>query len=436
VMPSKLDRKRMDMLVKDSAQVEKVIDVIGEKMLILRGQGGSGKTVIMLQAAWQLYQREGCRTLFLTYNHALAADIRRLMLLLGVPSSPYEGGITVKTVMSFMYSWFKYFGLLEEEVELDFGQYLEQCKNCIELIKAEALSDNDIQSIIQQDPDGFAFNYITVDESQDWPDEEARLLKLLYGSKAVFLADGVDQLIRGERTNWGEGVSSAECITLALDKCLRMKRNLSVFIRDLSGLSSVPWNLKVNDKAGGGRVIIIEGTYTDQAKLQGELLDHAKENGNSEIDFLFCVPPSSVEINKGERVSSISQFLEDSKYQCWDGVDQNIRKDFPRSKNQFRIVQYESCRGLEGWTVVLEYLDEFWDLKKAARDEIGLSEEEELAVLELRDVSRQNAYKRVIMAMSRAIDTLVITVRDFDSDFSKLLLDIARKNTDYVEVIR
>ena len=38
----------------------------------------------------------------LTYNIALAADIQRILALMGIPSDGEAGGITVRTVMSFM----------------------------------------------------------------------------------------------------------------------------------------------------------------------------------------------------------------------------------------------------------------------------------------------------------------------------------------------
>ena len=51
-------------------------------------------------------------------------------------------------------------------------------------------------------------------------------------------------------------------------------------------------------------------------------------------------------------------------YSVWDGVDPDTRHSFPKNIEQLRVVQYESCRGLEGWTVVNLSFDEFYNVKR------------------------------------------------------------------------
>ena len=86
--------------------------------------------------------------------------------------------------------------------------------------------------------------------------------------------------------------------------------------------------------------------------------------------MLFCVPPSWVVKTKGEneegqivttRHSRIAQMLTNWGYLVWDGVDPDTRHSSAKNVEQLRVVQYESCRGLEGWIVVNLAFDEFHD---------------------------------------------------------------------------
>jgi hypothetical protein len=48
----------------------------------------------------------------------------------------------------------------------------------------------------------------------------------------------------------------------------------------------------------------------------------------------------------------------------WDGTSRDVREHFPTHRDQLRFVQYDSCRGLEGWTVINFQLDTLWDYKR------------------------------------------------------------------------
>jgi hypothetical protein len=166
--------------------------------------------------------------------------------------------------------------------------------------------------------------------------------------------------------------------------------------------------------------------------LHERLVSSAKSGGNSEVDFLFCVPSDNVSENV--TASELGKTLTLKGLEVWDGVDLQQRKDFPRSLAQFRIVQYASCRGLEGWTVVLEGLDRYWQEMKDVRQEQGLSHEEAIAMIDINTVAEQTAWLRSLIAITRSIDTLVITISDENSPLSIDLLSIADQMQDSVEV--
>lgn len=435
IVPSGLDRKRMDLILKETPQTQALVDLLGLKMIRLRGQGGTGKTVMLLQAAWRKFSEKGERTLILTYNRALAADIRRLLTLLGVPSNPDDGGVAVNTVMSFMYSWFRRLQLLDEDEESSYDDYPSHCAAATELLQGGAISESDIQSVLKSFPEKFDFDYVVVDESQDWPQAEADLLKALYTPVRIAIGDGVDQLVRGARTDWDSGVDEACREVISLGIMLRMKANLSGFVRSVSAEVGLPWNPQPSEKSGGGHLFLVSGPASSQLDLLQELTLSAKSLGNAEIDFLFCVPPDAVSSDGTSRKSDVAVALNESGFQVWDGVDPQLRKDYPVNKKQYRVVQYDSCRGLEGWTVVLDRLDEVWTYYRDQRFSQGLSDSEVESFLDLDNVARAYAWQRSLIALCRPIDTLVITLADKNTECSRVIRKVAKQKDGFVTFI-
>jgi len=433
VVPSALDRRRMDAIVSGSPTAEQVYEELGRRMVCLRGRGGTGKTVMLLHAAWKAFRDRGYRTLVLTYNHALAADIRRLMCLLKLPSNPDEGGVKVQTVMSFMSSWFIRLGIADELRTGDDG-YEADCRLAVEHVAGGAVTRTDIHKVIAEHQEQYDFDSIVVDEAQDWPQPEADLLKALYGAQKICLADGIDQLVRTQRpTDWRKGVAEGNVVSLPLVECLRMKRNLALFANAVASHAGIRWNVAPNEHAGGGRVIILEKPYTSDSGLHDELVQAAKTKGNDEVDFLHCVPTSDISEVEGRRYSGLGSKLRAAGKEVWDGTDEGVRKDFPRQTSQFRVVHYASCRGLEGWTVVLHGLDEFWRECRDIRLGQGLTEEEALSFQDVSSVANEYAWHRAAIAMTRPIDTLVISLSDKQSALAEVIRAAVRDCGDFVE---
>jgi len=435
LIPSALDRKKMDAIVNHTPECDEIVAGLGSTMVHLRGRGGTGKTILMLQAARRAFESGGKRSLVLTYNHALAADIRRLLALLRVPADVEQGGISVETVMGFMCGWFKKLGVSQEEEEFSGEQYESNCKSALELISEGVLRQDDIDGIVSAEPDRYDFDCVFVDEAQDWPKDEGDLLKALYGAERICLADGIDQLIRGQRTDWSTGVQPGSYQVIALDRCLRMKRNLAAFANMVGQLSDVNWHVVPNDLAGGGRVIILRRPYFEYLGLHGDLLAAAKKNGNSELDFLICVPANSVSDEDGKRKSDFGENLLQAGYKVWDGVDRLTRRDFPRSLEQFRVVQYASCRGLEGWTVILQGADQYWRTQRSWCQEELLNPTKSEAYESIEVAASRAAWYRLLIALTRPIDTLVIALEDYECACSKVFLEAANQLQEFVEVL-
>lgn len=401
--PSNLDRKRMDRIAARPAEAQELAELLGEHRVHLRGHGGTGKTILLLQAAYEAYVHHGKRCLLLTYNTALAADIQRTLALMNIPADGEGGGLAIRTVMSFMFFWLRRLGVAEAG-ELDFSSYEAKYREALDYIEQGAVGEAEIEAIKAEDFIQFDFDVILIDEAQDWPQAEADLLCRLYGGNKISLADGMSQLVRGNPTNWKSSVIGQPKVGQRhLQGGLRMKANLCVFANALAEEVGLPWRVDMNRDAPGGRVIIIEGSYCDATELQKDVMASALKTGNMPLDLLHCVPPSEVIDKDGRRSSRLGRAFMQQNWTVWDAVDDRIRRQFPRSAEDLRIVQYESCRGLEGWTTVLEGLDEFWELKRsqAARDlqdsfAIGASPE---AI----------AWRWCMIPLTRPIDTLVIT---------------------------
>lgn len=431
LVPTSLDRKRMDRLLQKGSRVDQLLASNGQAFTCLRGHGGTGKTVTCLQAAWRAFHDQAQNTLVLTYNHALAADIRRLLALMGV-SSGDEGGIKVQTAMSFFLSWLNRLGVTSPG-QSSLQHYDDLCRTAVALIDGGAIGSADILEIKQGWPGQFDFDRVMVDEAQDSPAGEVALLKRLYMPEFITISDGLDQLVRGERADWFTGIAREKRLVLSEVRCLRMKRNLAVFAAELAERAGLNLDIAPNDKAGGGRVILVQGAWATQRELHDELARDAAVAHNEPVDSLFCVPSDAVCWQGGQAQSDIARALQSWGYDAWDGVNEGIRQDFPRSTRAFRVVNYHSCRGLEGWNVVLERLDAFWEERRKEKRERGITDAERDSMQSLEDLASREAWRWVFIALTRPLDTLVITLGDLSSPLSQEIIRVAESLPDIVD---
>ncbi|UPA27017.1 DNA/RNA helicase [Shinella oryzae] len=426
--PSSLDRRRMDRIASRPEVARQLGSLLGKQRVHLRGHGGTGKTILLLQAAYEAFLDRGVRSVILTYNTALAADIQRTIALMGIPSDGDAGGITVRTVMSFMYSWLDKLGL-GREGDIELSKYEEECREANEYFESGAAGPEEVARIRKEHHSELGFDAVLVDEAQDWPQSEADLLATLYGGSAIALADGFSQLVRGKATDWKSSViGEPRDGERSLRDGLRMKASLAKFANALADEAGLQWKLSPSTEAPGGRVIIRIGRYAQMDDLQRDVLASAIMDGNMPVDLLHCVPPSEVKSNGLHRSSALAESFYRKGWMAWDAVDELTRRNFPRSSEALRVVQYESCRGLEGWITVLDGLDEAWQL---ARNSIKTLQSAEHLPAEAADAA---AWLRTMIPLTRPIDTLVITLRDRDSRMGQVISNVAARLPDIVEI--
>lgn len=433
IVPTKLDRAKMDRIAARRSESRELASLLGTSMVRLKGHGGTGKTIMLLQAAHEAYALHGKRCLVLTYNIALAADITRLLALMRIPGSSEGGGVEVKSVMAFIYIWLNRLGLEDGEADDGFDTYVDNCKATLEWIDSGTVSREDIARTKDLDQSLLDFDVILVDEGQDWPQPEADLLSRLYDSKTILVADGLDQLVRGERTNWHSAAGGKDkVLEKSLTRSLRMKRGLGVFVNTVADRAGLNWSIEPNDQAAGGKIVIANRPYDQLGNLRRELVEEARNAGNFPIDLLHCVPSTGVVQTAEGPHSHLAELFEAEGLETWDAVNRATRRDFPRSLETFRIVHYQSCRGLEGWVTVLDGLDEFWKAK-FEQSLLQTSATQGFVSLETRATSA--AWQWVMIALTRPIDTLVITLRDRSSEVARVLAEATASHGDLIRWI-
>ncbi|MEE9253739.1 MAG: hypothetical protein V3U43_02285, partial [Pseudomonadales bacterium] len=295
---------------------------------------------------------------------ALLADVRRTMALLGIPSTLETGGIRVDSVMSFVGRLLSRLGLIPEGEDL-IDAYEDASRALRAMLADGSLDAQDLRELLERDPELFGYDYVMVDEAQDWPEPEIEIICKLFEPRSIAIADGQDQLARGRYTDWRASLAPPKPHVEPLRRSLRMKDNLARFANAFAqGLGLASWEVEPSQEAPGGRVIVLEGSYLDHADLH-EAIGSAAALGDAQpIDVLFCVPPSQVvEDDSGGRESTVAAWLRNRGEEVWDGASHDVRRDIPRSEREYRVVQYQSCRGLEGWLVICLGLDELYDLK-------------------------------------------------------------------------
>tara|TARA_B000000557_G_C20612322_1_gene374412 strand:+ start:21 stop:674 length:654 start_codon:yes stop_codon:yes gene_type:complete len=211
-----------------------------------------------------------------------------------------------------------------------------------------------------------------------------------------------------------------------------MKANLAQFVADCAGAFDLQnWDLEPNHDANGGRVLIVEGDMTRDLKIYERLRSEAEELGNYPVDLLACVPPSLVYRDSEISFSIPGQVIHQSGGLVWDATAVDVREQYPTARDALRIVQYDSCRGLEGWTVINYAFDEFYEYKYKQRmdapDELGETFDTKEAL------AAAFAAQWAMIPMTRAMDTLVINISNRSSSLKDVLKAVYEKRRDYIE---
>ena len=388
--------RRINILQLQQGQLNN-IENITDPIIVLSGHAGTGKTMMLLQAADRLTQN-GYRCLFLTYNTALISDIQHSIQYM--PNTQLLN-VEFKSMYSFFSSFFYRLGIARsnEEIINNFDIFMTRL--------SQRLRNNNIAN---------DYDYIFVDEAQDWKRNEVEVLKRICNGIHIVIADGIDQFMRSDlHSDWGDATLPK------LRKGLRQRCNLTTFAKVFANKFGVYWDVQANEQLPGGKVIIVEG-YDE--RLHQELLASLKAHDCAAYDLMLLAPPSL----KRNGAFALKDTYVQRGIPFFDGInDQNRNRIYGREnadRKECRIYQYESCRGLEAWiTVCLRFHELF----------------SEPHPHDYNDISYEAARKYMLalwtlIPLTRAVDTLVLVVRH-DSAIARVLLEISQE-LDFVEYRR
>lgn len=426
-----LTRKKIERITKGLLKDQKYAQAIGEKLVIISGRAGTGKTMKLLTIAFDLAEQQDARSLILTYNKALVGDIRRTIALADVPDGIDSYTISISTLHAFFGEILIGFGIVKDNKKSYIPDYFNRYEGLIAELHSyfieEVIDAKDLDELMKSRNQQIAWDYVLVDEAQDWSEIERDVLYFIFGKEKVIVADGVDQMVRSQKKcNWLKGIPKNDYIKTNEKKGLRQKISLVNFVNDNARGLGINWNIEPDNNFYGGRIIIKIGEYTQE--LHEEEFGLCKQSGNSAYEMMFLTPPSLV--NK-----SIGGFKKSNDFQAlgihiWDGTLQDNKSIYPTNIDQHRLYQYDSCRGLEAWTVVCLEFDEFLKYKSETYEEVDTGE---LALESFEDKRNRFVGLWALIPLTRAIDTLIITIKDVKSPIHSLLKKLHDANPDSIQ---
>jgi hypothetical protein len=426
IIPTDLDRVRIDAISLQQGFNASWMDHVGERMLILRGRAGTGKTIALLQLANSLYVKNSSRVLILTYNTALVSDIKRVLALLGLPASLDEGGVAIESSMSFFRKLLITFGMLDKEEDF-IKQYGPALIELSAAFNQGIFSREEICKVIDSYPEFFAYDYIFIDESQDWFYDEIKIIRHLYDTKNIIISDGMDQIVRGSRSSWTLGLKEKEKSVFLLDKSLRMKGNLTLFANSFaSHLGVKGWSLNTNSSIKGGLVNIFVGDLWSAIPFAKELIEKSINQKNNLIDLLCFTSPNLSSLLMDQ--DFLNKFKAALGCDVFEGFRADIRRTGALDVNALRVYQYESSRGLEGWLTICFDFDGFYQhrVQRALLDYEGLNDKS----LSKDEWVNREVNSWILMTLTRSIDSIFIHLSDEDSDIARKLKSLAISQPD------
>jgi hypothetical protein len=414
------DLARIERLSRDlagRAVVDKLAERAGTAQIRLQGRGGSGKTTSLALLAVRLAEA-GDRVLILTFHRALQSDIAHLVDGLLRPTGIASNRILVETATTFFLSALTALGATipkrdDDTVDYNaFDQVLDETRAM--LLGGPDEEEGDVAKLRREDSARFAWDHVMVDEAQDWSDAERDFLRALYGHRRLILGDGQEQLIRRQQScDWNAGVPHGERDVYRLDDSLRMLRNVAIFANCCArAMGFATWNIAPREELAGGRIFIVTGDVATPAFARA-LVNAAAVNKADPVDCLVCMPASG--LTKGEDGRKRPRFgiaAEEAGLHVWDGTNTSVRGTAPSGNDAIRLVQYDSCRGLEGWITVALDLDELY-LQRLKYPNLNPADPPADPAMV--------AKRWLLIPLTRAVQTLIITLRDPDSVVAQLL---------------
>ena len=435
--------RQLDNVIRGTVRQE-WLDALGHKQIHLRGRAGTGKTAVLLQLARAVTQRpcKSGRVLLLTFNRTLTTNLIRSLNLLEPGDAAISSTIRCCTQDKYFQAVFAAAGLgrargtTAEEFQAEMNQRIAKACHWVRGLREAGQKP---RATTSDDNWPFEFDYLFVDEAQDVPDNAHALLRELFKPSHTVVADGVDQIVRREKPcDWEKDLDASQSLIVNLDCCLRMKANLARFANAVARHLGLAWRVEPALEMPGGRVILRGSDYFADRGLHEHLLQANAEVGNCPLDMLMCLPRDFIERDEKNHylgiLPDIRAVLEQWNQPVWDATNEDNRDNIMQQPGDLRVVPYTSCRGLEGWTVMLIRPDSFFERHLEKEYEQAKREAGSTGCLADADTVAKRAALYMMIPLTRAMDTLVITLQpDAKSAFAKAVRAAANECIDFVE---
>lgn len=440
VSPTKLDLRRINALTQTRFDVEKTayIQNLGQGLLILRGRGGTGKTFALVQIALHLAKLEK-RTVILTYNHGLISDLKRIFQIIESKDHRLTFPPELMTRYSFIQS------VYEENIGLDAEASVREIPDIGAREKRRIADLLSCKTDVKTN-----YEFVLVDEGQDWEDNQRDLLYRLVGAKNIIIADGVDQYVSQDRCKW-------DIDNIPINRRHRLRashRTKSATCQTIAEIAKflgvTDWDLIPVPEAHGGRfTVLVEPQARLAVKTALAILDEDQRQDRNikAVDNLVCIP--SPKIANGINFAALfDKEVNDQDRDSWRGFSEGARRIFPTREAQLRAIQYNSCRGMEGWSTICLGLDLFFeyqakhpriDIENLERD-IQKNGNSLFSKQLLEDTigreQRRFAINWLMIPLTRSIDHLVVHLTDEQSELGKILSAVSDRMPGAIEWIR
>ena len=401
-----ITRTKLDLILKKAINIDNSTKIkeIGKKLLLITGNPGTGKTAHLIHLAYHL-KKELYKPIILTYNRALVQDIDRMMYYSG-----YDGEVQIRTIYSFFFGLWKSFHS-ETDGDVSNMDFVSIFTDLYNLIK-----DSEPEAIRKQFQ--IPYDTILIDEAQDSENIVRDLVLKVFGSNNIVLSIGTRQILypqKKEVTNWFADISRNQINKIELEKSYRNKKDLVDYFNSFSSLHFTlkPWDLNENRNLTGGKInILLDHSYTKalHLELQRELI----KKENSMYDLMFLTPNIT---NNKDYSQEVFSMLDGWEIKAFNHLlEENKNKPFPI--NEHRILNYQSCRGLEAWVLVCWNLDVIIaNIKTYYKNHVS------------EDALTLHVNNMLLMIFTRAIDTLVITFEDDKSEEAQMIINLAKSES-------
>jgi len=299
-----------------------------------------------------------------------------------------------------------------------------------------------------------------IDEAQDCTIDEKDLLISIFGNSNIVVTDGgKEQIVRGNGLcNWtshrGRKISYYQ--PPVKYRTFRMKKEIVDLCNFLGQRLSIDLGIKSeNDSEDVGQIIIDfrSRNFDRYADTISNLNEKGLSYGCSNYESLLILLSSNGqrnEFNKGQDLGEkayINDFgnvelrnktlrgqwqfeseLEKRGFRFWNGTLNSKSKSELPSSDEIRYIFYESARGLEAWCVACYSLDSFFVNKMQEEEALNFSADD-LFLMADRDLQKRTyAMNWVLMALTRAIDTIYIQIDNQSSEIGRALEEYGKLN--------